>query len=52
MEGLPAEQACGDYEWNAVTEEDEGLGEVESSGGQAACGDCQKSASFTRDSPC
>ena len=40
MERLPAEQACGDYEWNAVTKEDQGLGEVESSGEQAACGDC------------
>jgi hypothetical protein len=29
---LPAEQACGDYEWNAVTEEDESLDEVRRSG--------------------
>jgi hypothetical protein len=40
MQRLPAEQSCGDYEWNAVTEEDEGLREVECSGDQAACGDC------------
>jgi hypothetical protein len=51
MQRLPAEQACRDYQWNAVTEEDQGLGEVESSGDQAAYGDSLKSASFTRNSP-